>query len=265
MRGLSRQAPGSSGLQSGETSKPKSYVICTTARSGSNLLCDYLDQTGVLGRPAEFLNPEVVINGAYDRRFGKGPDLPVGEYIDWLYGNMSTDNNIFGIKILYEDFVAYRGFIRFQELLHDSALFYLDRKSKINQAISYYVARNTGRWMASDPGRTANDLHYDYKAIDDSLEMLVHQHIEWQAFLSSIERPVEMIEYDQVVNNPLGVIGQIGAALGIDVTGVALAQNVPAQRTGASDHLLARYKEDLRAFYYGLTAEIPYEGLLLKP
>ena len=42
---------------SGDT---RSYVICTTARSGSNLVCDYLAKTGRLGRPTEFFNPDIV-------------------------------------------------------------------------------------------------------------------------------------------------------------------------------------------------------------
>ena len=266
MHGLSRRTSRSGRRRSVRTSERKSYVICTTARSGSNLLCDYLDQTGIFGRPAEFLNPEVVVNGAYDRRFGKGPAVSVGEYIDWLYDNMSTGNQVFGIKILYEDFVAYRGFPRFQKLIEDSALFYLSRNSKIRQAISYYVAQNTGQWMADDRARiSSDDLPYDYAAIDDNMQMLSHQHIEWQVFLSSIDRPVVMIEYEQLVKSPFDVIAEIGHALDIDVGDVRLAENVRHQRTPATDRLLARYKEDLRKFYYGLTAEAPYEGLLLKP
>jgi LPS sulfotransferase NodH len=267
MHGLSRRrASPKNRRRRDRPSERKSYAVCTTARSGSNLLCSYLEQTGILGRPMEFLNPDVIQNGAIGDAFGKDPFISVTEYIDWLYDNMSTDNQVFGIKILYEDFVAYRGFPRFQKLLDESVLFYLSRNSKMRQAVSYYVAQNTGQWMADDPARTsADDLPYDYAAIDNNMEMLSHQHIEWQVFLSSIDRPVTMIEYEQVVRSPIDVIGRMGRTLGIDFGGVTLVENFHAQRGAANDRLLARYKEDLREFYYEATAEAPYEGLLLKP
>ena len=155
---------------------------------------------------------------------------------------MSTDNHVFGIKILYEDFVAYRGFPRFQQLLEDSVLFYLSRNSKIRQAISYYVAENTGQWMADDHARnSAGDLPYDYAAIDRNMENLSHQHIEWQVFLASTNQPVTMIEYEQLVESPIEVINKIARALGIDVADVTLVENIRDQHTPATDRLLARY------------------------
>jgi LPS sulfotransferase NodH len=179
---------------------------------------------------------------------------------------MSTDNQVFGIKILYEDFVTYRGFPRFQKLIEESTLFYLFRNSKMRQAVSYYVAQNTGQWIADKPGRTsASNLPYDYTAIDNNMQMLIHQHIEWHVFLSSIDRPVVMIEFERLVESPIDVVAQIGRTLGIDIAGVTLVDNLHVQRTAATDRLLKRYKDDLRAFYYAATAEAPYEGVLLKP
>ncbi|HMF66717.1 MAG TPA: Stf0 family sulfotransferase, partial [Phyllobacterium sp.] len=36
----------------------RSYVICGTPRSGSTLLCDLLESTGIAGRPASYFRSE---------------------------------------------------------------------------------------------------------------------------------------------------------------------------------------------------------------
>ena len=42
------------------TGSIKPYIIATTQRSGSTLLCDLLIQTGVCGQPTEYLKSELV-------------------------------------------------------------------------------------------------------------------------------------------------------------------------------------------------------------
>jgi trehalose 2-sulfotransferase len=105
-----------------------SYLICSTPRSGSTLLCEVLAATGVAGRPEEYYQhrrrtglprrpreyfedaetPEVVrILGDYTRvddepslfdprRF---PDYP--SYLEWTIERGTTPNGVFGAKVMW--------------------------------------------------------------------------------------------------------------------------------------------------------------------
>ena len=248
------------------TAQPNSYVICATTRCGGNLLCDYLDRTQMLGRPHEFLNPRIIRDGAYEMRFDRTPPISVAEYIDWLSATMRSSNEVFGIKVLYDDFVACRGFPAFQALLARSALFYLSRRVKIRQAISHYIARATGQWRSDDPAAApAESVPYDFAAIDQHLQMLYHQDIEWRAFLASLDRDIPVIEYEDLVDDPAAVIGRFGQALGIDVAGVTPVTTLRRLHGETHSRFFERYKEDLLAFYHRPTAETEYEDLLLRP
>jgi LPS sulfotransferase NodH len=245
---------------------PNSYVICATPRCGGNLLSDYLDNTGVLGRPQEFLNPRLVRDGAYGLRFDKPAPISVAEYIAWLSANMRSRNGVLGIKVLYDDFVAYRGFPAFQALLARSVLFYLSRRAKVQQAISHYLARATGQWRSDDQAAVpADSVPYDFTAIDQSLQTLYHQDVEWRAFLSCLERDVTFVEYEDLVDDPAAVIARFGQGLGIDVAGTAPVTTLRPLRGEQNSSFFARYKEDLLGFYHRPTAQIEYEGMILRP
>ncbi len=106
----------------------RSYLICSTPRSGSTLLCEALTATGVAGRPEEYYQhrrktglprrpleyfedvdiPEVrSILGDYTRvddepslydprRF---PDYRA--YLDWTMEQATTPNGVFGAKVMW--------------------------------------------------------------------------------------------------------------------------------------------------------------------
>ena len=246
--------------------RPNSYVICATPRCGGNLLSDYLDNTGVLGRPQEFLNPRIIRDGAYGMKFDKPAPISVAEYIRWLSANMRSQNGVLGIKVLYDDFVAYRGFPAFQALLARSALFYLSRRTRIRQAISHYIAQATGQWRSDDQAAVpVESLPYDFAAIDRNLQTLYHQDVEWRAFLLSLERDVTFVEYEDLVDDPAAVIARFGQALGIDVAGVTPLTTLRRLAGDQNSSFFARYKQALLSFYQRPTAQIEYEGMILRP
>jgi|GEM_PF-529958 len=71
------------------------YIICTTPRTGSNLLCDLLKQTDLAGEPTEYFIPEQEHFSRYDIA-----DNDYGVYIDALLKQTSSSNHIFGFKIM---------------------------------------------------------------------------------------------------------------------------------------------------------------------
>jgi trehalose 2-sulfotransferase len=106
-----------------------SYLVCATPRSGSTLLCELLDQTGVAGRPEEYF--EALRHSGVPRRpheyfdherhaniierlaFREMPDGLVrpanplwdpsnyGRYLDWALEQGTTPNGVFGAKLMW--------------------------------------------------------------------------------------------------------------------------------------------------------------------
>jgi LPS sulfotransferase NodH len=106
-----------------------SYLVCATPRSGSTLLCELLDQTGVAGRPEEYF--EALRHSGVPRRpheyfdherhaniierlaFREMPDglarpanplwdpSNYGRYLDWTLEQGTTPNGVFGAKLMW--------------------------------------------------------------------------------------------------------------------------------------------------------------------
>jgi LPS sulfotransferase NodH len=107
----------------------RSYLVCATPRSGSTLLCDLLEQTGLAGhpqeyfealrhsgvprRPHEYFDPERHANIIERLAFRELPDgsehrpNPLWEpasydrYLDWALNEGTTPNGVFGAKLMW--------------------------------------------------------------------------------------------------------------------------------------------------------------------
>jgi LPS sulfotransferase NodH len=106
-----------------------SYLVCATPRSGSTLLCELLDQTGVAGhpeeyfealrhsgvprRPHEYFDPQRHANIIERLAFREMPDGVVrpanplwdpseyGRYLNWALEQGTTSNGVFGAKLMW--------------------------------------------------------------------------------------------------------------------------------------------------------------------
>jgi len=110
------------------TTPHTSYLICSTPRTGSSLLCDALTGTGVAGRPEEYFQfrartgfprrPQEYFEGAGDPEIFDilGPRTGVADvearydpsrferyeqYLDWAVRAGTTPNGVFGAKVMW--------------------------------------------------------------------------------------------------------------------------------------------------------------------
>jgi trehalose 2-sulfotransferase len=106
----------------------RSYLICSTPRTGSSLLCDALTATGVAGRPEEYFQfrartgfprrPQEYFEGARDAEIFEilGPRTRVEDdesrydpsrfkryedYLAWALQEGTTRNGVFGAKVMW--------------------------------------------------------------------------------------------------------------------------------------------------------------------
>ena len=164
-----------------------SYLVCATPRSGSTLLCQELDKTGLAGhpqeyfealrrsgvprRPHEYFDPERhanIVERLAFREMLEGAPKPnplwhpdtYDQYLEWALDEGTTPNGVFGAKLMW----GYLG--DFAELLRGidgmagrslpdllarafPGLRYVQitRRDKVRQAVSLWKAVQTQAWQ----------------------------------------------------------------------------------------------------------------------
>jgi LPS sulfotransferase NodH len=219
----------------------RSYLVCATPRSGSTLVCHALSETGVAGRPEEYFEalrhsgrprrPEEYFLGVEDqsirdhlgeRAIGSEPPprsplwsrAAYDRYLEWAFEAGTTDNGVFGAKLMWNYFGDFVSLLRnvptyrdlpLTELLPtvfpDVTFVRVVRANKLRQAVSLWKAVQTATWREDQasakatsiedddapPYRTFIEEHrpqlrFHYRAIAHLLDQLLAEEARWDAF-----------------------------------------------------------------------------------
>ena len=219
----------------------RSYLVCATQRSGSTLVCQALKKTGVAGRPEEYFEalrhsgrprrPEEYFLGVEDqsirdhlgeRSVGSDPQprsplwsrAAYDRYLEWAFETGTTDNGVFGAKLMWGYFGEFVSLLRnipacrdvpLAELMRavfpDLTFVRVVRANKVRQAVSLWKAVQTATWRedqasakaasveddGSPPYRSFAEAHrpqlrFHYRAIDHLLKGLLIEEASWDAF-----------------------------------------------------------------------------------
>ena len=219
----------------------RSYLVCATPRSGSTLVCHALEETGVAGRPEEYFEalrhsgrprrPEEYFLGVEDqsirdhlgeRSVGSDPQprsplwsrAAYDRYLEWAFETGTTDNGVFGAKLMWGYFGEFVSLLRnipacrdvplaelMPSVFPDLTFVRVVRANKVRQAVSLWKAVQTATWRedqasakaasveddGSPPYRSFVEAHrpqlrFHYRAIDHLLEQLLIEEASWDAF-----------------------------------------------------------------------------------
>ncbi len=191
-----------------------SYLICTTPRSGSTLLCELLTGTGVAGRPDEYfqqlrstrlpMTPRDYLEGVaadivpledhegkleqhelFDPRRFAGFE----EYVDWVTDRATTPNGVFGAKIMWPyvaglvdglaDIPRHRDVVAPNDLLSHAfpnlRFVWLRRRDQVRQAVSLWRAVQTWHWRKDvAPAEDRSDQPAPHSRLRYSFEAIDH-------------------------------------------------------------------------------------------
>jgi LPS sulfotransferase NodH len=168
----------------------RSYLVCATPRSGSTLLCESLELTGVAGRPREYFealketglprrpreyfwglrSPEVLRLLPHDAQLDRDSERVASwnrddyaRHLDAAISEGTTDNGVFGAKMMwgyFDDFLELtRGIPRFGGMGDGSLLtaafpkldyVFVSRSDKVRQAVSLWRALQTWVWRKAE-------------------------------------------------------------------------------------------------------------------
>lgn len=231
-----------------------SYLVCSTQRSGSTLLCELLDSTGVAGRPLEYFegragtgvppHPGDFLGELEPTGLGIRIDpLPTEappysdlrgityrEHLERTFRTGTTENGVFGSKLMWNQLDEiqalcsqlneYAG-LKPPELLialfDDPLYVWVRRLDRVRQAISLWRALQTREWRSSETERPAEPV-YHFDALDHLVRYLSDQDESWGRYFASLGSPQLTISYeDELQEDQAGTVERV-----LDHIGVAL-------------------------------------------
>jgi trehalose 2-sulfotransferase len=244
-----------------------SYLVCSTQRSGSTLLCELLKSTGVAGCPDEFFegrastgvppHPRDYLGGLDRTGMGIRADrtppatpsysdlrgISYREHLERSFRLGTTPNGVFGSKLMWNQLDElktltsqldeYAG-LELPELLYrlfgDPRYVWVRRRDKVRQAISLWRALQTREWSSADAdgAEPAPDPAYHFEALDHLVRLLQDQDKSWGRYFDSVgASPLTIVYDDQLAADQAGTLKRT-----LDYIGVELPSGwEPAPRT----------------------------------
>lgn len=198
------------------------YVIATSPRTGSTLLCEALTATKVLGNPTERFDPGA--NQSFLLNVGTYSETPFEEYFAAVLRRGTTKNGVFGVKVHWSqvEFLAQQSGAGFPEvfdrLFPGAKYINLTRRDRRGQAISFYRLEQGNR-------RTKlGGLEFDAKEIRRLEGDLYRQQLGWAEYFRARGIEPLTIEYESLVRYRRHEVARVLAFLGEDP---AIAEGIP--------------------------------------
>ena len=216
------------------------YLICTTPRSGSWLLCEALAHTDKAGLPQEYLMCHV----PFDAEWRVPTAETLDDYLEWVKETTATSNGVVGIKVHWAQWRHLQKALgtdasgvlaRLEQTLPDLLVVRLRRRDRLRQALSYHRALQDQRWwrLDGDPPSKA-EVALDVDQVD-RLQRLLESHDEhWSRLVAGRPRVLELT-YEGLVADVPGTTAQVLQALGVpdDEARAAVADVRPELRRQA--------------------------------
>jgi LPS sulfotransferase NodH len=261
-----------------------SYLVCSTQRSGSTLLCELLRATDVAGAPDEYFerlretglprqprqyfeDPSVqdIAERLTPTAVGQ-PEQP-GDFEHWfryVLQRGTTLNGVFGAKMMWNYLDEFK--LRMAELpgLSDlsfnerlEAVFprleviFMRRRDKVAQAVSLWKAIQTQQWRTeSESGSEeieadeAPGAKYDYRAIEHLVNQLHRWDAHWEDWFHATDREPIRVFYDEFTVSRAATIGRVLDALGIEPPVPEGKKPMKRQADNRSRDWVARFRDE---------------------
>ncbi|MHA7775364.1 Stf0 family sulfotransferase [Roseibium sp. M-1] len=246
----------------------KSYILCTSPRSGSTLLCKLLSATGVAGHPGSYFHEPSLAAWQDDLGLVTDPDEPETGSLRKVLAEVTEKGTrgtgIFGLRLQRHSFdffmrklgVLYPGVApdldRLKAAFGETLFIHLRREDKIAQAVSYVRAEQSGLWHRAADGSelerlsAPRPLEYDPAALKDCYDRFTRFDRDWQDWFTREGISPLRITYSELSAGPQTTLRLVLERLGLD--GVAADGVVPGVAKLAdvlSADWSARLRQDL--------------------
>ncbi|MEZ5722880.1 MAG: Stf0 family sulfotransferase [Paracoccaceae bacterium] len=247
---------------------PDSYVICTSPRSGSTLLCLLLAGTGVAGNPQSWFHTPSVARWAEALGVAREPARDertlFADVVAAARKAGAAGSGVFGLRMqahsleFFQDRLAtlfperQTAAARIEAAFGTTRYIHLHRQDKVAQAVSYLMAQQSGLWHAAADGREIErsappaEPRYDPVAIGETVARMQGYDRMWDDWFAGQGMAPFRVDYDALSDHPRDQLRDVLAALGRD-PGAAGQVAVPTMKlAGATSRdWVRRYREEI--------------------
>jgi LPS sulfotransferase NodH len=247
--------------------KPASYVICTSPRSGSTLMCRMLAATGVAGNPESlFYRPslddwmsrlnvypgaalererlEIIIQAAIQKGRGQTPVFGLRQQ------RPSFEFLCQKLAILHPGAATDLG--RIERTFGPTQFIHLTRPDKLEQAVSFLKAQQTGLWHVATDGseweRTAKPQTpvYDVDKIKECVGILEGYDRGWNEWFSREGIEPIRISYNDLSDAPVATLRLVLECLGLNPQAAdGIEPEVRRMADATSRDWIARFRTEM--------------------
>jgi trehalose 2-sulfotransferase len=218
--------------------KYESYVLCTSPRSGSTLLCKLLAATGVAGNPDSYFHRPAVSEWLADLNLTPESALSEREVLSAIFkaamSEGSLDTGMFGLRLQRHSFdfftqklaVLHPGLStdtrRFAAAFGRTRFIHLTRQDKVEQAVSYVKAQQTGLWHRSPDGTELERLSppeppvYDAVRIGQIVDEMTAHDRDWENWLAAEAVDPLRLTYEGLSEDPVSELTYVLNDLGVN-------------------------------------------------
>ena len=216
----------------------QSYMICTTPRSGSTLLCSLLAATGCSGRPGSHFHEPSLAEWLADYDLARSDYANEQDAVVAVFGAAKErgrgGTGVFGLRLQrgsFDYFMCQLGVLcaqatsdhhRIKAAFGRTLFVHLTRGDTLDQAISYVRAQQSGLWHRAPDGRELERLApparaaYDPHAISDQMAALRAANAAWERWFDREGLAPLRLTYEGLAADPQGTLARILAQLGQD-------------------------------------------------
>ncbi|MCW2306215.1 Stf0 sulfotransferase family protein [Rhodobium gokarnense] len=246
------------------------YVICTSPRSGSTLLCSLLEATGVAGIPDSYFHQPSLEEWIKD--LGLSPD-PAKREVETLkdvfreaIAQGSGDTGMFGLRLQRHSFACFTEKLavlypdppgdrsRIEAAFGRTLFIHLTREDKLDQAVSYLKAQQSGLWHRAPDGSelerlsAPQELRYDREAIAAQRAEMVAMDAAWAAWFDGEGIDPLRLTYNGLAADPIGTLKTVLTALGRDPAAADAVEIGVAKLSDATNQAwVARFRAEENA------------------
>ena len=215
-----------------------SYIICTSPRSGSTLLCKLLSATEKAGDPESHFHTPALSRWLETYQLDGSDFASDRDALNAIFEAArkrgSAETGIFGLRLQrgsFDFFMQQTAILypnekndinRIQAAFGRTLFIHLSRPNKLDQAISIVKATQTGLWHRASDGSEMQRIsapqepYYDAGEIARQIEELSVMDLAWQDWFDHENVHLMRVTYDALSHDPIGTLEGILDALGLD-------------------------------------------------
>ncbi|MCV0394717.1 MAG: Stf0 sulfotransferase family protein [Rhizobiaceae bacterium] len=242
-----------------------SYIICTSPRSGSTLLCDMLTATGLAGKPASYFFGISLEEWLEELDMAPAETTSERDVLEAVFAvalhKGRNGTGMFGLRMQAHGFAFFREKLavlhpgnlsdreRLERAFGATLFVHLTRPDKLDQAVSYLKAQQTGLWHVAPDGSELERLapqgepRYDREAIRACVETMAAWDRDWNDwFVREGIEPLR-ISYDDLSADPVGTLREVLDRLGFDASAAdCVTPGVGKLADGTNQDWVARFR-----------------------